>query len=223
MGLTGSGRRVTDGDGPLWQTAIPGISLSSSPLPALVAIVDATHSSAAASSSSASRINLSGSSGPSVNPDPTTTAIRDLESTTLSLLTLLLINTSSSLSSIDAEIDLLSTAHMSAQIIEEDQERRAVEREEARRKQEGEREGLREEERWRLDMGLVRRKQRGKVGGLIDDRGKVRRREKGDRIVLSKQWADTRSSHSYPTAHSTVHHPPFRGTTGPLRSSSVRC
>lgn len=64
---------------------------------------------------------------------------------------------------------------MSAQIIEEDQERLLQEREEQRRKQEGERVGLREEERWRLDMTAVRRKERGKVGGLIDDRGKVGR------------------------------------------------
>jgi hypothetical protein len=76
---------------------------------------------------------------------------------------------------------------MSAQIIEEDQERRAADREEARRKQEGEREGLREEERWRLDMGLVRRRQRGKVGGLIDDRGKVRFLWVWPR---SRPWAD---------------------------------
>ena len=112
---------------------------------------------------------------------------------------------------------------MSAQIIEEDQERRAVEREEARRKQEGEGEGLREEERWRLDMGLVRRKQRGKVGGLIDDRGKVRRRKGCGFASGFESCGLTRSLRSAPTAHSTVHHPPFRGTTGPLRSSSVRC
>ena len=166
------------------QSDIPGISLSSSPLPALAVIIDTAHPNAAASSSSSSsatRINLSESGSTSVNPEPTSDStstsgsgsIRELRSTTLSLLTLLLINTSSSLSSIEAEIDLLSSANMSAQIIEEDQERRAAEREESRRKQEGEREGLREEERWRLDMGLVRRRQRGKVRGLIDDRGKV--------------------------------------------------
>jgi hypothetical protein len=62
---------------------------------------------------------------------------------------------------------------MSAQIIEEDQQRERDERERARRKQEGERVGLREEERWRLDMDLVRRKERGRVATLIDDRGKV--------------------------------------------------
>lgn len=118
-----------------------------------------------------SRLNISNnaSSSTSVNPDSNAY----IRQASLSLLTLLLIETCSQLSSISQETSLLESASMSAQIIEEDQQRERDERERARRKQEGERVGLREEERWRLDMDLVRRKERGRVATLIDDRGKV--------------------------------------------------
>lgn len=94
----------------------------------------------------------------------------------LALLTLLLVQTLSTLASTSSELALLSSASMSARIIEQDQERRDREREAMRQKQEGQRVGLKEEERWRLDMDLVRRKMlqgNGKVGNLINERGKV--------------------------------------------------
>lgn len=62
---------------------------------------------------------------------------------------------------------------MSAHIEAEDHERAERERKVAQRRQEGER-GLKEDEMWRLDAPLRFGSNRGKVGELIDDRGKVR-------------------------------------------------
>lgn len=104
---------------------------------------------------------------------------------------------------------------MSAQIIEEDQERREKERRELRRKQEGERVGLKEEERWRLDLDLVRRRQGGKVGGLIDDRGKVRWNclDSFALIVVLTIIGMT--------ANATVYDPSIDGITEPFGSSEI--
>ncbi|KAG7528141.1 hypothetical protein FFLO_06380 [Filobasidium floriforme] len=157
---------------------LPDVDVSASPLAGILALMKETQQEGGGDSSAgadgiekaASRLNISNnaSSSTSVNPDSNA----HIRQASLSLLTLLLIQTSSQLSSISQETSLLESASMSAQIIEEDQQRERDERERARRKQEGERVGLREEERWRLDMDLVRRKERGRVATLIDDRGK---------------------------------------------------
>lgn len=133
------------------------IALINNDLPATSDIVEGT-----------SRINISAPST-SVNPSEGTNA----RSATIALLSLLLTQSHTALSSINQELDLLRSAAMSAHIEAEDHERVERERKTAQRKQEGER-GLKEDEMWRLDAPLRFGASRGKVAELIDDRGKVR-------------------------------------------------
>lgn len=162
------------------QAALPGVSITSSPLPAIIAILEASQSSSSSSndqsptSSTSNKLKISSS-----NPtNPLSSSTDHLRETTISLLTLLLIQSVQSLSSIEQELDLLRSAASSARIIDEDNERREAERAVAQRRQEGSSSSsaLRPGEHWRLDLPLNSLSRNGHglstPSNLTDNRGK---------------------------------------------------
>ncbi|KAI5451919.1 Type 2A phosphatase-associated protein 42 [Naganishia albida] len=146
-------------------TAATGVDVSSTALPAIIALINNDIPTITDVVEGTSRINISTPST-SVNPSDSTT-----RGGTIALLSLLLTQSHAALASIHQELELLRSAAMSAHIEAEDHERAERERKVAQRRQEGER-GLKEDEMWRLDTPLRFGSNRGKVGELIDDRGK---------------------------------------------------
>ncbi|KAJ9099584.1 hypothetical protein QFC20_005650 [Naganishia adeliensis] len=148
-------------------TTATGVDVSSTALPAIIALInnDLPTSDIVESTS---RLNISTPST-SVNPEST----HNTRSATTALLSLLLTQSHTALSSIGQELSLLRSASMSAHIEAEDHVRVERERKAAQRKQEGDRAVLKEDEMWRLDAPLRIGGRRGKVAELIDDRGKA--------------------------------------------------